>query len=91
VNRDTGGQAFPKPPKHYSLMTDRMEEPADGMSLLDWFAGMAMQGVLSNQTTLIGLAQRKDGSLAECIANYSYTIAEAIIAKKRKHEQDSKD
>jgi len=36
-----GGPAFPVP-------TDPLNPGTNGMSLRDWFAGMAMQGMLSN-------------------------------------------
>lgn len=61
-----GGQAFPRPASEYNSWTD-------GMSLRDWFAGMALQGRLANTTTYHGHADMA----VEC-----WVYADAMIAVK---------
>ena len=55
---DDGGPAFPNP--YYS--------DVDGMSLRDWFAGMAMQIVFGEP---------------EEIANSAYELADAMLTKRK--------
>jgi len=63
--KNTGGPAFP----HSRLGSD-----ADGMTLLDWFAGMAMQGLLASTKTNDALVIAKD----------AYIIANAMLAQRNK-------
>ena len=46
-----------------------------GMSLRDWFAGMALQGIVANPEA--------SGSIEE-IAHYSYRYADAMLAERAK-------
>lgn len=45
-----GGPAFPSDPKRLQIIPDGTAEHLGfyGMSLRDWFAGMALQGILAN-------------------------------------------
>ena len=64
---DTGGPAFP------SNHDNEYGYPAKGMTLRDYFAAKAMQGVLS------GIAARADTFLyAEC-AGLAYEMADAML------------
>ena len=65
-NIDDGGPAFP---------VDRAARKHDGMSLRDWFAGMAMNGLLSDP--------RYEGT-HEQAAEYSYRMADAMLAERKK-------
>lgn len=47
-----------------------------GMSIRDWFAGMALQGVLSNSDAF---AKMKDQQVAEC----AYAAADAMLAARK--------
>ncbi len=61
---DTGGPAFP-----YS----RLGSDADGMTLRDYFAAKAMQGLL---------AQSEGGALSSSVevgAAYAYSMADAML------------
>lgn len=69
---DTGGHAFPVPVG----VVAGMEQ---GMTLLDWFAGQALAGILS-----IERAYENDGESE--IAQWAYDHAEAMIEQKRKRE-----
>lgn len=48
-NKDTGGPAFPVPLNDGEAWVCRQGDGL-GMTLRDWFAGMAMQGMYANQS-----------------------------------------
>ncbi len=68
---DDGGPAFP---------LDRWQY---GMSLRDWYAGMAMQGYLSNPTSFGPPVPESDKYnprlVADVSANFAYMLADAMI------------
>jgi hypothetical protein len=80
---NNGGPAFP---------TDSESQVAlnvmhwEGMSLRDWFAGMAMQGELANQTY-------PDGEWVKFnrLASISYEIADAMLAARLKTGKETRD
>lgn len=80
---DDGGQAFPN--------TYPIESSASGtigMSLRDWFAGMAMRGVV---TAGIGITVHPE-AIRKWIAEESYALADAMIAaRKSDPESESYD
>ena len=63
--KDTGGPAFP----HSRLGSD-----ADGMTLRDWFAGMAMQGLMSARNPILT-------KIAD-ITEGAYEMADAMLAER---------
>jgi hypothetical protein len=69
---DDGGTAFPTADTIYP--NGQMQFGSNGMSLRDWFAGMAMQGMLSNPEL--------SGSV-ELLARESFTYADAMIAEQK--------
>jgi hypothetical protein len=69
---DDGGAAFPVRMGYYS----------QGMSLRDWFAGMALQGILANPATILSDIF-KDGEGWHCpetIADCAIESADALLA-----------
>ena len=73
--KDTGGPAFP-------VQERECMSAHDGMSLRDWFAGMALQGLLSGCRT-------ETNEIAKEIANnigigLAYKMADAMIAERNK-------
>lgn len=71
-----GGSAFPCPGGEF---TPNKED----MSLRDYFAGTALQGVLSN----FGVTERSWGDLkavAKAVAASSYLMADAMLAERNK-------
>ncbi len=69
---DDGGPAFPRPD---TATDDHWEAGDPGMSLLDWFAGQAMAGMMANPNIETGQEQ---------IASGSYHMAqEMLLARKR--------
>jgi hypothetical protein len=55
------------------------------MTLLDWFAGQAMQGILSNPTWN-GINLAFDDDVRGTAARTAYTYARAMVAEKRRLE-----
>ncbi len=70
-----GGQAFPR-------AGDELADAVDGMSLRDWFAGQALAGILSNRCN-----HASDG----LAANWSYVIADAMLAERAKERDEADD
>ena len=71
---DDGGPAYPHP------------GVCNGMTLLDWFAGQALAGILAG-----GFADtipHDDVNGGGDAAFYAYQYAEAMIAQKRRREND---
>jgi hypothetical protein len=85
--RDDGGPAFPGFQETYGYGDDKkrfadgevfFERYDPGMSLHDWFAGMAMQAFVS----------RTDGSWIEA-PRYAHDVADAMLAEKRRREAEN--
>lgn len=74
TNRKDGGAAFPIPdvwmPNH-----EQMAIGHDGMSLRDWFAGMALQGMVQDLSR-----DHKE----EYLAHDAYKFADAMLAEREK-------
>jgi len=68
MSKKTGGPAFPVP----GLQQD---EDFNGMSLLDYFAAKAMQGMLADPDF---------NPQAEEVATRAYKMAEAMLAERAK-------
>jgi hypothetical protein len=71
--KDTGGPAFPLPGELGLGLTPKEMR---GMTLRDWFAGMAMQGLLSARNPLV----TNIGGIAEA----AYEMADAMLAERSK-------
>jgi hypothetical protein len=65
--KDTGGPAFP------TMLYEHGGE-SDGMTLRDYFAAKAMQGLLASTKT----------NSAQVIAKDAYIIADAMLAERNK-------
>ncbi len=60
-----------------------------GMSLLDWFAGQALAGILGNNSVINGLnigAQQAGINQTEAAAKMAYNLAVEFVAEKRRRE-----
>jgi len=75
-----GGPAYPTTQtKHFPGMgSGSYVESEDGMSLRDWFAGMALQGWLAS----FGASAHVEDIPA--LSGFSYEIADAMIAERSK-------
>ena len=73
MSKNTGGPAFP-------AMRYEFGGEDDGMSLRDWFAGMAMQGfcVATVEDSPVG------GWDFKYLAEHAYRCADAMIAEREK-------
>lgn len=91
---ECGGPAFPVPEQHGQQHVSSpngnqweqgWEPAASGMTLRDWFAGMALQGMMACPVTLEfndGTNTEKDG-FAKC----AYDQADAMLAEREKGNQ----
>lgn len=68
-----GGAAFPRPAGPYIEGEGLTNQDEIGMSLRDWFAGMALQGMLANQA--------EEGGI-NGMADYAYKYADAMLKKR---------
>ena len=77
MTHDDGGPAFPRPSSEAVDGRGNHFWPSaeTGMSLRDWFAGMAMQGLFAGQCD--------DGWEPDAAAKMSYFVADAMIAERR--------
>lgn len=73
--KDTGGNAFPAISMSGSS-GEYFPVTESGMSLRDWFAGMAMQG--------LNAAEWTQDMKANTIASVAYDCADAMIAEREK-------
>lgn len=81
-----GGPAFPysalEPDEKTRQLVGSMYADNQGMSLRDWFAGQALQGMLSDSVTiqwLKDLSDTSDVSAGEWIAQFVYAQADAML------------
>ena len=70
-----GGPAFPVPAPVCSGPNNSWEYPSDGMTLRDYFAAAALQGILASPDTV--------GSQPS-IAGYAYQYADTMLAERAK-------
>ena len=69
--QNDGGPAFPVQEGLISGSTKEVP-PSSGLSRLDWFAGMAMQGLLA-------CGERHDASTSSVLSADAYKIADAML------------
>ena len=93
----TGGPAFPRKgvrvliPKELedNPYVEKIEYFEDGMTLRDWMAGMALQGITANNDHVLNLPgdYGKDNNLpyTESVAKIAYAYADAML-KERERE-----
>ena len=76
----TGGPAFPCHGVEYTMNGQqlRTEGTWPGMSLRDWFAGMALQGILTCEQVHVTTNQSSNEELSSC----AYELADAMLAAR---------
>ena len=72
TDTNTGGPAFP------NEGFNGWGKPQEGMTLRDYFAGKAMQAVLTSPILMAAVGS-KGGSATQHIAKQSYEMADAMI------------
>ena len=84
----TGGSAYPTFMPAGNATVDYMLPKSDGMTLLDYFAAMALPSVINGIIVLNGNYDvATDNTLSphgmECAADRSYAIAEKMIEQRK--------
>lgn len=79
---DDGGPAFPHANPNYDGNWDKRGQ-IDGMSLRDWFAGMALQGVMVNAQGLGEMDPEKRARLLKQVACLLYETSDAMLAARK--------
>lgn len=74
MNKDTGGPAFPAPINSGRVRQD--DSHMNGMTLRDYFAAKALQGLCADPNTL---GAKREHLVAEC-----YELADAMLAARVK-------
>lgn len=87
MTKDDGGPAFPVLGYYKSISGDIRPQPTiyDGMSLRDWFAGMALQGMCAHITNEKILDMSNGFLGAATPAKAAYVFADAML-KERNHD-----
>lgn len=60
-------------------------EKKNGMTLREYYAGLAMQGILASPKPLKA-GEDRSLSQCECLANYAVVYADALIAELQKEQ-----
>lgn len=83
MSRNNGGPAFPN---GWGGIDEQGNDVYIGMSLRDWFAGMAMQGLWSlGMVNLERIRSKEDGkSILSIVAELAYEEADIMIAERGK-------
>lgn len=80
AKKDDGGSAFPGEGARLWQDGTWNKTHCPGMSLRDWFAGLAMQGYLASTPVDDDIADLIKGSLAQD----TYRLADAMLAERSK-------
>lgn len=75
MSRDNGGSAFP----HEDIVEWSGSNSSPGMFLRDWFAGVALQGLISAVTTSTLLTMPTNEELDSYRTKRAYEIADAML------------
>lgn len=83
MSDQTGGPAFPSEGGHKFVSGNEIRKtlPSSGMTLRDYFAAKAMQGILGNTKGYFGTAYEAANLN---LAGTSYAIADAMIEARAK-------
>ena len=76
-----GGSAFPHPGYH-GIDGKFVDVPHQGMTLRDWFAGMALQGFCANPNIITESGAFKYANFATL-----YEFADAMIEERQRREK----
>lgn len=86
MSKNHGGPAFPIPMQPGCSFSGHGGE-VDGMTLRDYFAAKAMQGILSDQTTVSAFdaAGKRDFVQPAClVATAAYGMADVMLEERAK-------
>ena len=77
TTKDSGGAAFPRPVSRDEI-TETYAWEQEGMTLRDYFAAKAMEGLLAQSNGSALLSTPKIG------ATFAYQVADAMLAERNK-------
>jgi hypothetical protein len=90
MTTNDGGPAFPRPASigndYVTGESGVVVDPQMGMSLRDWFAGMAMQGLCSDAQMQRDLSNEyglKGEALREFYAKHAYMLSDAMLKARQ--------
>ena len=75
MSKETGGQAFPRQQWEYDGQNNVLQYQEEGMTLRDYFAAKAMQGMLANH----GMWDLINENHAQCVARDAFLVADAML------------
>jgi hypothetical protein len=64
----------------YNDMMDRIEAMKPEIPMRDWFAGLAMQGILANEAMIDGI----NDNVSKWITAHAYQLADAMMKERDK-------
>ncbi len=80
---DTGGPAFPT---RNEAQIGPISYHYEGMTLRDYFAAKAMQGILSNASLLEVVDQKFEAdSTRDAVSKYAFGVADAMIKERNNY------
>ena len=77
--KNTGGAAFPIPKDR-----DISDSHKNGMTLRDYFAAKALEGLISKMAFELHADHEKAKEVHKCLAQSAYSYADAMIAEREK-------
>lgn len=84
--KNDGGPAFPIPPDYFNNSGDR-SNAVPGMYLRDWFAGMALQGIMYSGGQNMRNIDPERASNLRGYAEFCYDVADAMLVEREKGEK----
>lgn len=84
MSKDTGGPAFPVAPALDPHTGQAVQWPSDGMTLRDYFATAAMQGLMTKSRLMICDDKAITDLSLPVIAEIAYEEADAMLAERAK-------
>ncbi|KHS87102.1 hypothetical protein [Pectobacterium brasiliense] len=77
MSKETGGQAFPQQQWEYDGQNNVLQYQEEGMTLRDYFAAKALQGLIANKNHPESFTPDGD-------TTYCYAIADAMLKARDK-------
>lgn len=80
MSKETGGQAFPRQQWKYDAQNNVLQYQEEGMTLRDYLAAKAVQGMVANP----GMWDLINERHAQSVAKDAYLIADAMLEARNK-------
>ena len=82
MNKDTSGSAFPVPTANYHTETGTVHSDSYGMTLRQWYAGMAMSGLLANSDYAMSFDVSENG--LNRVSSHAHKMADPMLLEGSK-------